>query len=120
MINLEYFLLSIISGAFTSLVCAMGKMYSDDDTKQDDFPDSEKMDNRITPKRILWLFRWIFQGVIGGFIVAFIFAESVRNGNFLAGWVFAISFASGSISWTDPRKSFSAIKKLIGFGKNEN
>ncbi|WP_417518390.1 hypothetical protein [Marinobacter sp.] len=120
MVNVEYFVISILAGALTSLVCAMKKMVTDDESQQDNFPDSEKVDNKITLKRLIWMFGWIFQGVIGGLIVAFLFVEPVRNGTFQAGWVFALSFASGSVSWTNPKKSFAAIKNIIGFGNGKN
>jgi hypothetical protein len=81
-----------------------------------DYPDSESFDNRITNKRIVWMFVWILQGVIGGFVVALLFAAPVSKNDFSPYIVWALSFIAGSVSWLNFKKSIAAIKELLKIG----
>jgi hypothetical protein len=85
--------------------------------KASDYPDSDEIDNKITSKRLIWMFIWILQGVVGGLVVALIFADSIFSGDLSPGIVWALAFISGSVSWLNFKKSIAAIKELTKFGK---
>jgi uncharacterized membrane protein len=103
----------MLSGMVTSLTCALGKMISSESKSQDNYPGSEELDNKITPKRIIWMFRWALQGLIGGLVVAFICVDMVSKNELSVFVVFALSFIAGSVSWLNFKKSISALKELL-------
>ncbi|WP_157631197.1 hypothetical protein [Vibrio sp. NH-UV-68] len=112
-----YFGVSVLAGMITALGCALKKLLGDN-KDQLNFPDAEVLNDDVTKKRVVWLFVWVLQGIVGGFIVSLLFADSVFNGTTNQGWVWALAFASGSVSWLNFKASLSAIKDLIsGFLK---
>lgn len=112
-----YFGFAMLAGVITSLTCALKKMVNKNSDSASDYPDSESIDNKITNKRIIWMFVWIFQGVIGGFVVALLFADHVFKNELSPNIAWALSFITGSVSWLDFKKSIAAIKELLKFGK---
>lgn len=114
---LIYFGVAILAGVVTSLSCALKKMVNRDSDSATDYPDSDSLDNRITTKRIAWMFVWIIQGVIGGLVVALSLADQVFKNELSVGMIWALSFIAGSVSWLDFKKSIAAIKELLKIGK---
>ncbi|GAB7227510.1 hypothetical protein VrSk94_11920 [Vibrio rotiferianus] len=107
-----YFGVSLLAGMITALGCALKELLGDH-KDQLNFPDAEALNDDVTKKRMVWLFVWFLQGIIGGFIVSLLFADAVFNGTTSQGLVWALAFASGSVSWLNFKASLSAIKELI-------
>ena len=112
-----YFGVSLFAGMITALGCALKKLHGDN-KEQLNFPDNEVLNDEVTKKGMVWLFVWVMQGIVGGLIVSLLLLNSVRNGDIHLGVVWALAFASGSVSWFNFKASLSAIKDLIsGFLK---
>ncbi|MGN2715705.1 hypothetical protein ACTFQF_00740 [Aliivibrio fischeri] len=114
-----YFCGLIAAGVFTSTTCALinwvgGKDYPNNDNDNDNDNGKDKKDSDIiTKKRLGWLFIWVMQGVIAGFIVSNIFAEYVLRDGGEVGYVWAISFIAGSVSWFNFNESVKSLTSIL-------
>ncbi|RYU63782.1 hypothetical protein [Aliivibrio finisterrensis] len=111
-----YFGGAIAAGVLTSATCALFNWLGSKNYPSEGSDDVN--DNRITKKRLGWLFGWVIQGVIGGFVVSFLFAEYVLRDGGTVGIVWALAFVSGSVSWLNFKESTDAIKQLIQIVKD--